>query len=421
MEAEVIRVVSAEQQAEIIRDRTGIMLPTLTGGKRRFFSDLLSDQTPASGRVGCVFPETQFGLVFATAGEVLASSMQSASAPSEAAISHQLTEFGLPIEKATQAVKSLSGGEQMLLTFAKLHAMRDRFEKLIACSPLHPLDPSNYQYWSKLSEAFSRENKAVTVIILEGEDVAGEVSKIDTITPPSTLPWQLSIRNPVLRFSEVQFPTFHPAFDLSYLSETDVVELISPTFVSGDNGIGKSAFCKALVGLNKIVKGGLGVHSPNGTGPGRLLFQEADEQLFGKSIDEHLHWAFRYDADRGKTAKEIYNAIESHLRDFLKDQLIYASSLGDPAKPSTELQTKIALAAERIASKPSVLILDEPSRKLCRPLATRLVVAICEQAHKQNVPVLIISHMAAWWAGIAQSNLVFRRVEQGSTKIELET
>jgi ABC-type glutathione transport system ATPase component len=83
------------------------------------------------------------------------------------------------------------------------------------------------------------------------------------------------------------------------------------------------------------------------------------------------------------------------------------------------LQAKMVLAAERIASKPSLLILDEPSRKLCKPLAIELIAAICEQAHKQNIPVLIISHQTDWWTGIAQSRLLFERLPNGTTKIKL--
>src|SRR5207253_10317047 len=128
------------------------------------------------------------------------------------------------------------------------------------------------------------------------------------------------------------------------------------------NGIGKSAFCKALAGLGKLVGGQLGVVAPNGSGRARLLLQEADEQLFGRSILEHLQWVFRYDSEKAKLAHGIYGDIESKLRVFVKGSLNYAASLCDSGTPSTELQAKIVLAAERIASKPSLLILDEPSR-----------------------------------------------------------
>jgi len=419
MVEEVIRAISAEQQASIIRDQTGIVLPSLTGGKKRFFSELLGDQGKSDDVVGCVLPEPQFGMVFSTVGEVLASTI-GGSQPSDGAwVSGKLAEFGLSGSKATQPVKSLSGGEQMLLTFAKLHAMNERLTKLVACSPLHPLDQSRYHYWDKLSETFSLSGKPVKIILLEGEGRLGSADGQSSVSLVTKLQWRLLIENPILKFPEIQFPNFHPAFTQSYVADNRALELFSPTFASGDNGIGKSAFCKALAGLAKVAKGTVGVVSPNGTGPARLLFQEADEQLFGKSIVEHLHSAFRYDGERGKLAQSIYDEIDGKLREFVKDALVYAPSLGDPAKPSTELQTKIVLAAERIASKPSLLILDEPSRKLCKPIAVRLIAAICEQAHKYNVPVLVITHVTDWWNGIAQSKIIFKRLKNGSTKIHI--
>jgi energy-coupling factor transporter ATP-binding protein EcfA2 len=413
MGEEVIRVFSAEQQATIIRDQTGIVLPILTGGRKRFFSDLVGDRGTSADEVGCVLPEPQFGLVFSTVGEVLASSFDGSQASAGAWISEKLTEFGLSPSKATQPVKSLSGGERMLLTFAKLHAMNARLTKLVACSPLHSLDQSRYHFWYKLSETFVQNGKAVKVILLEGEELLGTVDKQNIGSVSTKLPWHLLIESPTLKFPEAQFPSFHPAFNQSYMADTNILSLASP-----DNGIGKSALCKALAGLAKIVRGSVGVVTPNGSGPARLMLQEADEQLFGKSITEHLQSAFRYDAEGCKVAQTIYDEIDRKLREFVKDTLVFAPSLGDPAKPSTELQTKIVLAAERIASKPSLLILDEPSRKLCKPLAVRLVASICEQAHKHNVPVLIISHAKDWWTGIAQSRLIFKQLESGLTKVE---
>ena len=428
MQTEVVRAVSVEQQVSIVRRETGIVLPRLTGGKKQFFSDLLGDRK-SLGDVGCILPEPQFGLVFPTVAEVLTSTQGPGDSASRSNwVSTQLVEFGLSGSKATQPVQSLSGGEQMLLTFAKLFNLADQLKKLVACSPLHPLDPSRYLYWDKLHHAFSVRKKAVTVILLDGESLDANPSTLGLDASASSAnqgkdlhgpQWELTVSDPVLEFPEIQFPTHHPAFALSYTSDGSVLQLSSPTFASGDNGIGKSAFCKALAGLGKIIGGQLSVVAPNGSGRARLLLQEADEQLFGRSIMEHLQWVFRYDGEKAKLAHAIYADIENKLRAFVKGFLGYATSLGDSGAPSTELQAKIVLAAERIASKPSLLILDEPSRKLCKPLAVELIAAICEQAHKQNVPVLIISHQTDWWTGIAQSRLLFERLPNGATKIKL--
>jgi energy-coupling factor transporter ATP-binding protein EcfA2 len=423
VQVEIVRTSCVESQLRMLGDEIGIVFPSLTAGRRQFFSDLLSQPSDVSRNkaTGSVLPEPHFGLVFPTAGEVLSSVMRDndPAAGRQDRIGNLLLEFGLPPTKATQPVYSLSGGEQLLLTFAKLKASGDALEKIVACSPLHSLDPNRHVYWEKLSHFFTSQGKAIKVILLDGEAFPGvvEESVLEGSQVQKPVQWRLTIQGLLIRFPEVQFPTHHPAFELKYLSEEVDHVLCSPTLVTGDNGVGKSAFAKALAGVLRTDRGTLRIAAPNGTGSGRLLFQEADEQLFGKSISEHLHWAFRYDQEKGKLAQSIYNEIEGSLRDFVNKDLSYADSLGSADNPTTELQTKIGLAAERIASKPSLLILDEPSRKLCKPISQRLILAICDQAHKQNIPVLIISHLPEWWRQFTQSHIMLSRDGDARTKV----
>ncbi len=162
MQVEVVRTSGVELQLRLLGDEIGIVFPSLTAGRRQFFSDLLSQRSDSSKNraVGCVLPEPHHGLVFPTAGEVLSAAMHdNQTVGREDRIGELLCEFGLPPIKATQPVYSLSGGEQLLLTFAKLKAASDALERVVACSPLHSLCPTRHVYWEKLARFFSSKGK----------------------------------------------------------------------------------------------------------------------------------------------------------------------------------------------------------------------------------------------------------------------
>ena len=80
----------------------------------------------------------------------------------------------------------------------------------------------------------------------------------------------------------------HPGSHMNWLTASKDMELESPVLMTGDNGVGKSIFAKILSNIIKPADGHMAVSAPNGTGHARLMFQDAIDQLFGKSIDGHL-------------------------------------------------------------------------------------------------------------------------------------
>ena len=62
-----------------------------------------------------------------------------------------------------------------------------------------------------------------------------------------------------------------------------------------------------------VTQGAVAIRGPNGSGDARLIFQDAIDQLFGKSIDGHLNWAFRFDHEGRRTARRLYREIEGTL------------------------------------------------------------------------------------------------------------
>lgn len=147
----------------------------------------------------------------------------------------------------------------------------------------------------------------------------------------------------------------------------------------------------------------MGISAPNGTGHARLIFQDAIDQLFGKSIDGHLAWVFRFDREKGAVAQQIYTELDSRMRDYFMDRSEEAEALGTPSEHCTLLQAKISLIAERLATRPPVLVLDEPGWGLSGPIARKLVESVCRIAGGLKVAIVLISHHARWWTGMVHS------------------
>ncbi|MEN8244309.1 MAG: ATP-binding cassette domain-containing protein [Thermodesulfobacteriota bacterium] len=404
---------SFEKQVAYFMDRTGVHLPRMTFGKGAFFKDLgrwsgtYSSQAQDVESVH-ILPDPVQGLSFPRAVDVLSSALSLSSKTVDTDEIYALLEtFGLPMEKATQPVISLSGGEMLLLNFAKAKAMLPAVGGVVACSPIHWLNENSYHYWEKLVDAFHAKQGFVDVALLTGEPFIdeGQAEPETTIEPVPVVDWQLVMERITVEFEEIRFPSYHPESRITYgLGEDQKgIELQSPMLMTGDNGVGKSIFAKLLAGILKPTGGDMRISAPNGTGHARLIFQDAIDQLFGKSIDGHLAWVFRFDREKGAAAQQIYTELDSHMREYFKDRPKEAEALGTPSEHCTLLQAKISLIAERLATRPPVLVLDEPGWGLSAPIARKLVESICRAAGELKVAIVLISHHARWWTGMVHS------------------
>ena len=421
------RFYSFENQVAYFTERTGVHLPRMTYGKGAFFKDLgkwSSTYSRQAQDVSCahILPDPVQGLSFPRAVDVLSSALSLSSKAIDPAEIYALLEtFGLTREKATQPVISLSGGELLLLNFAKAKAMLPSVDGVVACSPILWLNENSYQYWEKLVKACRGRQRFVDVALLKGEPFIDE----ETVKPENikdTVPgveWQVVLNQPIVEFEEIRFPSHHPASRIAYgLAEgSGPMELASPMLLTGDNGVGKSIFAKLLGGILKPAAGSLAIEAPNGTGHARMIFQDAIDQLFGKSISGHLNWVFRFNREKGDAAHRIYAKIDDEMRAYFKDRPKEAQALGPQSERCTLLQAKISLVAERLATRPSVLVLDEPGWGLSGPVARKLVETVCRLAGGMQIAIVLISHHARWWKGMVHMHCHLEKQDSGHVAI----
>jgi energy-coupling factor transporter ATP-binding protein EcfA2 len=414
-----------EDQVAYFTDRTGVHLPRMTYGKGAFFRDLgqwSSTYSSQAQDMDCahILPDPVQGLSFPRAVDVLSTTLSLSSQTIEPDEIYALMKtFGLPREKATQPVISLSGGEMLLLNFAKTKAMLPVVDGVVACSPIHWLNENSYQYWQKLVDACQKKQRFVDVALLMGEPfIDEETGKPESFSEPvSLVEWRLTLEHPVVEFEEIRFPSYHPASKIVYAlaDEAGHMGLQSPVLMTGDNGVGKSIFAKLMSGILKPSKGKFEIKAPNGNGYARLIFQDAIDQLFGKSIDGHLNWVFRFNKEKGEAARQIFAELDSEMREYFKDRPGEAKALGREDEHHTLLQAKISLIAERLATRPPVLVLDEPGWALSGPIARKLVGAVCRLAGKMQVAIVLISHHARWWEGMVHTHCHLEK--QGSDQV----
>jgi len=131
--------------------------------------------------------------------------------------------------------------------------------------------------------------------------------------------------------------------------------------IIGRNGSGKSTLMRLLVGLLKPTKGrvivkGMDTRREKVSRIARevgFIFQNPDDQLFCKSVEEELAFALR---NLGLEEGEIQRIVKGTLRDFalqdVRDVYPRFLSRGDKQKVSV---------AAIAAMDPSILILDEPT------------------------------------------------------------
>jgi len=419
---------SYEEQVNYFVSLTKVKILPMTEGRISFlnqlgkwfseYSNIESGQATAS----LIPPNPIHNFSFPTALEILSIAIKMHSdAYNVQNVYSLLEEYGLSKDKANQPIVSLSGGEILLLNYAKSNAMLPISTKLTACSPTYWLNSSKYEYWNKLARAFEEQGKHVNVALLRGEIFPG-VNNTEMFEhfqeDENEIIWQLNAENPKVVFPEITFPSHTPESSIQYINNIKT-KLSSPTLITGDNGVGKSIFAKLLTGVLKPESGEVFAVSRNAKGYARMIFQDSIDQLFGMSIDNHMDWVFRGDANKSKLARTIYTEIESSLQASLHQNYFESLvALGESDKRTTLLQAKISLLSERIASLPPLIILDELGWGLSKPVSRLLLKEICLQAHKNGAAVAFISHQPDWWQGLIKSHMTLKKTDDNSVLIE---
>lgn len=422
---------SYEEQMMFFADTTNVNPLPMTKGRSAFFIQLGNwfrdfGAENKSLKVSYILPNPAQCMSFPTAFDVLSTVLmmyRDTSSVDEEVIC-LLIEFGLNADKAGQPIASLSGGELLLLSYAKAKAMLPTVDGLVACSPVHWLNKSRYKYWDSLVTAYKNSNKSVNVALLEGESFPRREESEGVIFERqekiTKFRWKLLANNPKVVFPEIKFPSYHPESSIQFSSDTSELNLTSPTLITGDNGIGKSILAKLIAGIIKPDKGSISSLSENGKGEARLIFQDSIDQIFGMSIDNHIDWVFKFDGTKAKTALTVYSDIDKSLRTLLSENYFDGlAAIGEANKKTTLLQAKICLVAERIASSPPLLILDEPGWGLSKTVSRCFLWEVCKQAHSHGVAIAVISHQPNWWNELIHSHIELTQCVDDAVKINI--
>lgn len=407
---------------------TGAAVPRMTAGRHAFFQDFASwsQGTEARGRSAFgIPPDPSYALVYPCPRDEIKAAFGVAGTPAdEATVLGLLSEYGIEGDVASRGTPSLSGGERLLTTFAKAEALAPWASSLVACSPGHWLSAGRYGSVERLVRAYVARGKAATILMLDGEALPiPSLEYVPAAAGDTTVAagpeWQLQIAQPVIAFPGTHFPRPAMAKIIRYAAASERVRLRSPTLLMGDNGVGKSVFARALAGVIPVESGSLAPACAGITTPARLLFQDSIDQLFGFAIDDHLNHTFRFDQELRKKALALADALEARLRQYVLDHAHLDAGVLGATPHDSMLQSKVVLAAERLTSAPPLLVLDEPGWCLSAELARAFVGAVCMEAHRLRIAVLIISHQRRWWDNIAASALSFARAPGASDVVAI--
>lgn len=422
--------VTYEDLIEHLEEKTGFAPPRIIEGKQRFLGKFnkwfmnFEDASVDTVRWRCIFPDPKLNISYPYPIDEVAVVCSLTNAASAVTDAHRiLREYQLDVSLSKRQSMTLSGGELLLLSFAKAKGLKDITETIYICTPTQWLHHSKYFLLNNLIGEFADSGKDVYLLLLEGEqlEMAPDIENTNISMPPygdlERLPWTLQIKNVSKTFDAQSFPKENSEKTIKFAPADFDKELQSPTLITGDNGVGKSVLVKMLSNIYQPTIGRLAIRCLGNEGFARVLMQDSLDQLFGETIDDHFSRVFKFDKERGKLAKELYEKMLNELRVAVKSipnlrKIKLAASNADFVE--TVLQVKFALVCERLASKPPLLILDEPDWCLSRPVTELFISIVVAAAHQSHVPVLIITHLGHWYEGLYNSVINLKNHENSN-------
>ncbi len=190
--------------------------------------------------------------------------------------------------------------------------------------------------------------------------------------------------------------------------------------IAGPSGCGKSTLIKAINGLIPSFYGGsykgevwIEGHNPAKEQPHELfkivgtVFQEPDTQLLTFSVERELAFPLE---NSGVSRSEMKELVEDALKRFG----LYSLRHRSPSELSGGEQQRVAIAAALI-SKPSVLLLDEPTSSL-DPRAAAEVLSMVRDLNRSGMTVVISEHRLSLLLPFAHKLVVMNQggiVDQG--------
>ncbi len=313
--------------------------------------------------------------------------------------------FELSAENLAQPITTLSGGESVKLSLAKAHLLRAITEQMVVSSPLTWLSAENKHLFYQLVDDFG-DHSSVILLIMAGEnDTTGAPQE----TTPSKITFTVKSEGLSVNLGDTN--NEYALTRTAYFGDTNEA-LLSPCLVIGDNGSGKSLFCKVLAGAQPY-DGVVQLKCKENAGRARLIFQDAIAQTMARGRELLLHepcCSIEHSAE--KTFHELMNSLSARLA-TPRGQGAPTGNAPIPLKEMSLLMAKLNLIAYRISRCPPLIILDEPDWGIPRDIAIALVRSTIDIAHARDIPIVLVSHKP-WWTTICNSILRIRRAHKSN-------
>ena len=320
-------------------------------------------------------------------------------------------QFGLTSQNLLQPISTLSGGESVKLSLAKIHVLKGVSRHIVVSSPLSWLSADNRHLFDRLINGIS-ERTNVTVLVMRGEDdnsgtdldgvCQNHEENVSFHIHCEKLSVELGDDSPELKIPRTAF----------FSSWDDTFR--SPCLMLGDNGSGKSLLCKVLSGA-VFYSGHAKIRCGEKAGKARLVFQDAISQTMARERELLLHepcCSIEHAAE--KLYAQLIERTRSELLRVFSGRSSREAEIGKLCNLLQEmslLTAKLNLIAYRISQQPPLLILDEPDWGVSREVAIALVLATTKIAHENGIAVLIVSHKP-WWRAVCNSILRIHRTDE---------
>jgi energy-coupling factor transport system ATP-binding protein len=387
----------------------------------------------ARGRTAIVFQDPDSQLVMTRAGDDVAFGLENVGTPPELiwpAVDRALAAVGFPYGR-DRATAALSGGQKQRLVLAG--ALAGRPGLLLLDEPTAQLDPGGA---ALVREAVTRAvaDRGATLVVVD-HDVTGWLPLVDRVVEllpdggarehghdwaPAPLRMPLRRIHPagdrLLRAEAAGFT--HRGSDVPALPPTDVVVSAGRTLaVTGPNGTGKSTLALLLAGLRGPTTGRItatpaltaGLRRPDRP-PHRWPADELVQRIgtvFQQPEHQFLTGRVRDELALGPLRAGSGDAAAHELADALLERLGLAPlAEANPFTLSGGQQRRLSVATA-LATRPGVVVLDEPTFGQDRDTWAELVALLAEQQDEGRALVLV-THDTAVVTALADDVLELR-------------
>jgi len=410
---------SYEQREEAFRKNVFSLIARKYSGPRLFWKDFVGvslEELALLTRqpLAYITSNPRDGLAFGTPWQVLRAAALCARRGPRVGVPRvqQVAEEFDVASLLQQPIRTLSGGETVKLALAKAYVSCVHTERLIIASPFSWLSRENEVFFQKLFDHCRRQQIAVELFALEGEDSAEPVSTEEFTGLLDEEPIDFTIS-----FKDLRIPlgsSINPIYSRQTHARVNdfKAHLKSPCLIVGENGQGKSLIAKLLAGAIAF-EGQAALTCRDQSGPPRLLFQDVIAQTLLRSYDALADGAI--DINGWKPVELCEKLLQQYRARYAGFNALDSQQNGPVGGFRSLLEIKAMLIAVRLCGQPAALILDEPDWGLPRASAVALVAAVVSVASDLGVPIVLISHKP-WWQPMANSTLAVQRTSTSENK-----